>query len=124
MQFAKSAVIVTLLTLPALPTLAEEFSDVALQLCEKVKSCAIAQMNQEEMTPEMRQMVQPMLDNMCVSVQSGVEEVPKDHALYPQGLACMRSLAQLSCEQIMEMEDSTTAECRKYEEMAGQAQAN
>ncbi|NOR40797.1 MAG: hypothetical protein GQ537_06290 [Gammaproteobacteria bacterium] len=96
---------------------ADDIADAALGLCEKVKSCAMAQIAKEDLTPEMRQMMQPMLDNMCANMQGKVEAVPSGHAMYAPAVACMRSMEALSCE-AMQGEQVRTPECKTYEKLA------
>ncbi|MEZ5566902.1 MAG: hypothetical protein R3E54_00840 [Halioglobus sp.] len=98
--------------------MADELADATLQLCEKVKSCATEQMSQANLTPEMLQMMQPMVDTMCASLQGNVADVPQGHALYPHAVACMRSLADVSCAQMQASGNPPTAECTAYEEKA------
>jgi len=98
---------------------ADDIADAALGLCEKVKSCAMAQIAKEDLTPEVRQMMQPMLDNMCANMKSRVEAVPSGHPMYQSAVACMRSMEALSCEQ-MQSEQANTAACQAYEKLAQQ----
>ena len=98
------------------PAAANEFGEHALSLCEKVKGCALEQMGAQDLTPQMRQSITPMLENMCVSMQGQFQEVPTDHELYEPAVACMKSMAALSCGQLMEGE-AETAQCREYQEM-------
>ena len=100
---------------------AEELTKAALGLCEKVKSCAMQEIAEQDLTPEMRQMMQPMLDNMCTTMQQGIGEIPTGHELYKPAVACMRSMEQLSCEQMQNQSDQGTPECQKYAELAEQA---
>jgi hypothetical protein len=100
-----------------IPALAQnELQQAADALCEKVRSCAMAQVRQEDMTPEMRAMMEPMLENMCTRMRAGVADAPVDHKLYEPAVACMRSMADLSCEQIESLADGTP-ECRRYQEI-------
>ena len=100
------------------PAQAGELADEALGLCEKVKSCALAQMNQSDITPQMRQMIQPTLDTMCDQVTSKVSDVPQGHAMYDSAVACMRSMRTLACEDMVNSQPTVTPACREYEEMA------
>lgn len=95
---------------------ADDIADAALGLCEKVKSCAMAQIAKEDLTPEVRQMMQPMLDNMCTDMQAKVQAVPAGHAMYDSAVACMRSMAALSCEDMQAMGGNTPA-CQDYEKV-------
>lgn len=97
---------------------ADEITDSALALCEKVKACSMAQINEEDLTPELRQMMEPMLENMCANMQSRVQAVPQGHALYDPAVACMDSMSTLSCEQMMDSEQALTPECSEYEKLA------
>ncbi len=97
------------------PALAQnELQQAADALCEKVRSCALAQVDDADMTPEMRQMMEPMLDNMCVTMRAGIAEAPADHELYEPAVECMRSMAELACDQMEAMRDGTP-ECQEYQ---------
>ena len=98
---------------------ADEYSDAALGLCEKIKSCAVAQMDQQALTPEIRQMMQPMLDGMCDRMLKQIPEVAKEHALYKPSLACMKSLEASDCDSMQQTQDETPA-CREFEKISSQ----
>lgn len=104
----------------ATPVFAEEFTSAAMGLCEKVKSCAMRQLASEELTPEMRQVMQPMLENMCANMQANIGEVPTGHPLYKPAIACMRSMEQLNCERMQDAEGMQTPECEQYQELVAQ----
>ena len=102
----------------AAPAWSDNMANSALRLCEKVKGCALEQIAQEDFTPEMRQMMEPMLDNMCVQVQSQITQVPTGHSLYAPALACMQSMEALSCEALRDGNQVKTPQCQAYEEAA------
>lgn len=102
----------------SLPARADEFTAAALGLCEKVKSCAMEQIAEEDLTPEMRQMMQPMLDNMCQNMQDKIEVVPADHPMYAPALACMRSMEALTCAMMQDPQQVKTPQCEAYEKLA------
>ena len=97
---------------------ADDYKDASLALCEKVKACALVQMDSQDITPEVRQMMQPMLDTMCTSMLASVPEVAKDHPMYEPAIGCMKSLGGLSCEEMQEEAGAKTAACTEYEKMA------
>jgi hypothetical protein len=66
----------------------------------------------------MRQMMEPMLENMCATMQANVQQVPAGHPLYQPAVACMRSLESLSCAQMQALDRTTTPECQEYEKLA------
>lgn len=98
--------------------LSDEFADSALQLCEKVKGCAMAEMNQSNLTPEVRQMMEPMLATMCSSMQDNIQQVPSGHELYKPALACMKSMNDMSCKDMQSQDSYQTGACKTYEELA------
>ena len=99
---------------------ADEIAQAALDLCEKVKACAMAEIAEEDLTDDMRQMMQPMLDNMCANMQTKVQEVPRGHGLYQPAVACLRSMQALSCEE-MQTSQANTPACQEYEKLAREA---
>ena len=107
----------------ATPLQADEFADAAMGLCEKVKSCAMQQMAMEDLTPEVRQMMEPMLEGMCASMQARIGEVPTGHPYYEPSLACMRSLESLSCENMEDPNSMQTPACEKYQALIKQPAA-
>ena len=118
MNYKKLALPVVLGAIFSVSTFADEYSDASLGLCEKIKSCAMAQMGSQEITPEIRQMMQPMLDGMCGKMLVNMPEVAQSHAMFKPAVACMKSLEALSCEQMQETSDANTAACKEYEELA------
>lgn len=94
---------------------ADDLGAAATSLCEKVKTCALQQMNQQQMTPQMRQMIEPSLESMCASMNGQMAEVPQGHELYKPAVACMRSMAQQSCSDIMNAAQNMTPACKDYE---------
>ena len=79
---------------------ADELADAAQGLCDSVKTCALEQIAEEDMTPELRQMMVPMMENMCAS---------------------MRSMESLSCDQLQNPDRGVTPECAEYERLAKEA---
>lgn len=97
---------------------ADSLESAANDLCEKVKSCSLAELNQQDLTPEMKAMMEPMLENMCAAMRQGIQEVPVEHELYASAVACMRSMANLSCADFQDESKVETSECLTYREMA------
>ena len=98
--------------------LADDITSAASGLCEKVRSCAMAQVAEEDLTPELRQMMEPMLDSMCANMQEKVQEVPTGHPLYQPAIDCMRSMEALSCEDMQSADNLQTPACEEYEKLA------
>lgn len=100
---------------------ADELTDAAQALCDSVKSCALEQVAQQDLTDEMRQMMGPMLDNMCANMRSQVQSVPTNHELYQPAVGCLRSMVSLDCQQMQNPEGVDTPECTEYEKLAKEA---
>ena len=98
--------------------LSDDLSNAAAGLCEKVQSCVMAQINQEDLTPELRQMMEPMVNNMCSQMQTRVQDVQNSHPLHKPAVACMRSMEALSCEDMRDTSRLQTPECEDYEKQA------
>ena len=108
--------------LPALSLLcaaavADDLTDAAQGLCDSVRTCALEQIASEDLTPEVREMMEPMLDNMCVTMRTKIQEVPPSHPLYRPAVACLRSLESLTCEQMQNPDRASTPECEEYEKL-------
>ena len=99
---------------------ADELSDASMALCEKVRSCVMAEMG-DQISPQIQAMIQPTLDQMCETMQSQVTQVPADHEMYQPALECLQSLEQISCAAMTSGEDFITEPCRKYEDQGKQA---
>ena len=102
---------------------ADDLTDAARGLCDNIKTCALEKIAEENLTEEMRQMMMPMMDNMCTTMQSKVQEVPVGHPLYESALLCMRSMESLTCEQMRDENQVMTPECKEYERLAREAGA-
>jgi hypothetical protein len=114
---------VTVLCLAAgLTARADELGAVALSLCEKVKSCALEQMSAETLTPQERQQMQPVLDNLCVTMQNKAAAVPAGHPLYAPTLACLRSMETLTCAMMQDPDQMVTPACATYEKLARESE--
>ena len=81
----------------------------------------MAQIAESDTTPEMREMMEPMLESMCVQMRQGVEEVHTGHPMYEPAVACMRSMANLSCADFQSEKAGETPECQQYRKLAESA---
>ena len=114
----KLAATLVLAVATPLAAVADDLLSAASDMCEKVKACAMAEIAESDMTPEMRQMMEPMLESMCDQMRQGIEEVPTGHPMYEPAVACMRSMAKLSCADFQSERAGETPECKQYRELA------
>jgi hypothetical protein len=108
-------VLLILLLLAASQAHSDELTDAAQSLCKNVQGCAVKQFSQQEMTPEMRAMMRPMLDNMCANVQKKIGEVPPGEFMRMKAVACMRSMATLPCDALQAKSRVETPECEAFD---------
>lgn len=90
-------------------TTAADFEQQSLQLCEKVKSCALAELDGQDLSTEMKAMVTSSMDGMCEMMAVQFSDAGVSSELHSQASACMDSLKSLSCAELMEGESETPA---------------
>lgn len=97
---------------------ADDLGDSYNLMCEKMKSCAVKNIGEAELTPDMRAMVMASLESACVSIQQQFNYVAAAHPLYAPAETCLKSMAALSCDDLENMDEEKTPECARYEKMA------
>jgi hypothetical protein len=84
------------------------------QFCEKIKTCTLAQMEGQDIPPEMEEMLTPLIDKMCTEMMASVDTSNSDKSLEEEGIACMDSMTALSCDALMSGK-AETKECAALE---------
>ncbi|MGB0920604.1 MAG: hypothetical protein ACPG06_02485 [Alphaproteobacteria bacterium] len=93
---------------------ADDYLEATNALCEKIKSCAMAEMDVEAMPADQRAMMENMMAGMCANIQQNYTAAPGS-PYYDDAAACMRSMAALSCTEFQEMdEENATAACKSF----------
>lgn len=96
---------------------ANEFADAVDKMCEKMKSCALQQLEQKKgVDPQMKAMVTQMTDQMCASMRQQYNPGAETHPLYEPALRCMQSMAEMDC--AMLEKSSKTKACEEMEAMS------
>lgn len=93
---------------------ADELITLSNTLCEKVKSCALAEMKTEKLDDATRAMIKPMLDNMCVSMGEYTAAVAENDELRGSAVACLKSLQSVTCDDLKRGEQGTTSACKEF----------
>lgn len=96
----------------------EELQKASAQVCEKMKSCALAQLQGQNLPPGMQEMITQTIDGMCAQVQQRYQLDLAQHSYYKPTLACLNSISQLSCNDIQNIDKALTTECATLQEMA------
>lgn len=103
---------------------AKDLADATDKLCQKVKACGQEELARQELTPEMRQLMEPMFDGMCQSIVAPYLLSNKSAALESKAVACLNSFLDKSCEDLMENDGGHTKECREFKKAADEAYPN
>jgi len=98
---------------------ADTIDQQSLQLCEKIKSCALTELEGQDMSADMKSMVLSSMDGMCqaMATEFSNESIKEYDDLRQQASACMASLSSLSCPQLMDGA-TDTPECVALEKSA------
>ncbi|WP_218311988.1 hypothetical protein [Alteromonas antoniana] len=115
-----TALLISLFTVAAAPALAsdaDKLNDAFNQLCDKMEVCALEQMGKEEnLTPQMRSMIEGMIDGMCKNMMN-LEEIDQYSELVDPAVACIDSMTSQSCAEL-EGDEAQTPACQEYERQA------
>ncbi|MEM8501341.1 MAG: hypothetical protein AAF542_25245 [Pseudomonadota bacterium] len=99
------------------------FNSEISTLCEKTKSCAVAEMK-KSLPANMQEMAISMVSQACVSIEQSYAylENGKHADLVASATACMKSMSSLSCEELLD--DPETQACKDYEKEAAKYDSN
>lgn len=94
-----------------------EFETEISALCDKTKTCAIAEMK-KSLPPEMQEMAMGMVSQACVGIQQSYSYLAGSEysGLINSATACMKSMRIKSCADLMS--NPETPECDAYEKEA------
>jgi hypothetical protein len=110
-----SALTIAALGFLAMPGLgqAATFEDAYAGFCEKMKSCAMAEINKVQgMNEQMKAQATMMIEGMCVNVRKDFTSINQHPTLEPAAVGCLQSMADLSCEELSAHQGSnTTPQC-------------
>lgn len=97
-----------------------EFKKATGELCDKMKSCALAEMGDMKDIPEqMRPMITAALDKACTSLSIYEESAAVDSKLTKAGTACIESMNKMSCDDMQNFDgDAPTSDCKEFHELA------
>ncbi|MEZ5880162.1 MAG: hypothetical protein R3D35_05780 [Nitratireductor sp.] len=114
-----AASVLTLSMLLAAPAFATEYADSYDRLCNKMKSCAMSQMQDAEgMTEDMKAMVMNSLNSMCESIEVGFGTALVYQDLLGSAAQCMDSMAEQSCESLQRSDADKTPQCLEFRQKA------
>ena len=94
----------------------DAYNAAGQKLCEKAKQCTYEQMDGENLNPQMRKMVEGMLENVCQRMMQVAEPAGFEELVEP-ATACLESMQSMSCAEFEDQSEPTQA-CKEYEEIA------
>ncbi|NND83105.1 MAG: hypothetical protein HKN50_11810 [Gammaproteobacteria bacterium] len=91
-------------------------------MCDKMKTCSVAEIKKQELPPEMAPMIEAMFDGMCKTWMGPYAEALGKAGLEDKAEACVESVVSESCEDLMSREgDFTSPECEEFKKAADEA---
>lgn len=100
---------------------ADDLAEATDKLCEKMKSCGQQQLKEQNLPPEMAQMMEGMFDGMCQTMVAPYVLSTKDAGLEDKAIACLESFNNKSCDELMKNNGGDTDECKEFEKAANEA---
>ena len=103
----------------AAPCISDDVGASMERLCEKQKTCALSQMDKSQLTPEMQQMMAPMLDSMCTALKQQYSQYTPQQQhkeVFQAAAQCFDSMSKLSCKQLMKNPPKTKS-CKHLESL-------
>lgn len=97
---------------------ADNVTEMSDSLCKKVKACGMEQIQQQQIPPEMEQMMVAMFDGMCATMVSPYLNRSFDAGLEEKAVACLEAVEELSCPELMEGKGDRVPACKEYKEAA------
>jgi len=92
-------------------------NDAAKKLCDKSKVCLQQEMAAEDdLPPGMAAMLDNMMGELCKQYMS-IATVGENHEIIEPATACLNSMADKSCDELLNGEETTVA-CQRYESVA------
>lgn len=93
------SLLVGFLTLLSLPTQADEIKTKLI--CEKIKTCVLESLGEQEMPAQMKDLIVTQLDTQCGQIHTNNDDQIKEAGLTDQANACADELIAMPCPQLM-----------------------
>ena len=119
----KALLLLSTLILPGIAS-ATSLNEATDTLCRKIKSCASAQLEQQDLPPAMLQMMKAMFNETCASMISPYADKATNAGLEVKAIACIESINTLNCTSLMQNSGAETTECKALEAAANEAGIN
>lgn len=92
------------------------------KMCAKIKECALSEAAGNEIPEQMKAIVVQMIDSQCATMASRYDASFEQAGLQDKANACVDSIVEQSCEDLMSNKESPDTEaCRSFENAARDA---
>jgi len=99
-----------------------DLNDSSAELCDKVKSCALAEVKAQGLPEGMVQMMVGMFEGMCATWVEPYAATVDKAGLEDKAIACIDSVVSESCAALMKAKGAfRTKECDEFEQAADEA---
>ena len=112
----KFILLIVSLSIISLTSLAADLKQESAQFCTKIKSCALAELEGQDIPADLREMATSAMEGMCHSISDEFdnEQIQEYEELSQKAASCMNSMSSLSCDVLMNGEMETPA-CTDFE---------
>jgi len=110
---------ILILSLLSFNVTATEFDKEITQLCDKLKTCTLAEIGAKNLSPKMEQMMKPMIDNICKQMIKQFNEADTEGLKKEDAITCIKSMSALSCKDL-KGDGAETKECADLEKKYNQ----
>lgn len=100
---------------------ADDMSKASKRICDKVKSCGLAELERQQLPPEMAAMMKGMFEGMCQAMVTPYIIKAEDKGLEKKSLACLDSIEDMSCGELMEGDAEHTPACKDLQKAVDEA---
>ncbi len=107
-------IIILILSLVSFNVTATEFDKEITQLCDKLKTCTLAELGANNFSPQMEQMMKPMIDGICKQMIKQFNEADTEGVKKEDAIICIKSMSALSCKDL-KGDGTETKECMDLE---------
>ena len=109
------SIFIIAISVAAYPALAED-EIFSASLCEKMQSCTLQEIAEDDMTEQMLEMVKSLFAQQCTAMRQLYGNATIANGLYDKAKKCAASREALSCADLFD--DAATPQCDEFETSA------
>lgn len=100
---------------------ANDIAEMTESVCEKVKVCGLAQMQQQGLPQAMEEVMKTMFDRTCTTIVAPYVNRTFGAGLEAKAASCLGSINALDCQQLMAGGAEKIPACKEYKTAADEA---